>query len=75
MGTSRVCASKSVQFHRRLGAPEMAQEEIVEPLPSVRSSSNPDSVLERALLDSVDHIAEADTVRARLLHGAYEQFC
>ncbi|WP_407041287.1 TetR/AcrR family transcriptional regulator [Rhodococcus ruber] len=47
----------------------------MEPLLSVRSSSNPDSLLERALLESVEHTDEADTVRARLLDAAYKQFC
>jgi AcrR family transcriptional regulator len=37
--------------------------------------STSESLLERALLEAVERADEVDTVRARLLDAAYEQFC
>ncbi|HET8994934.1 MAG TPA: helix-turn-helix domain-containing protein [Rhodococcus sp. (in: high G+C Gram-positive bacteria)] len=42
--------------------------------PHARMSTS-ESLLERALLEAVERADEVDTVRARLLDAAYEQFC
>ncbi|MFZ2174785.1 MAG: helix-turn-helix domain-containing protein [Rhodococcus sp. (in: high G+C Gram-positive bacteria)] len=44
--------------------------------PAVRIPvSKPESLLERAFIDAVEHADEVDAVRTRLLDAAYEQFC